>query len=311
MLASFAYFLVKQILKMPVGGVRLKSIDWVLCATFLIMMYVIQTRNPNSSDIHIDSDPLHCLNPQQENEAWRTLPPQKMSKADIFKYLEWSNSTSCIVSYDFGGVVVHKGAVGVDGQKSVCMDPGAGPKTSECLVYSFGVSTDWSFEDTFGRYGCELYSFDPKAQARPQDNNSSIHFHRITLSDHNQGDDVKTLSSIYNKFKSQHGERMINYVRIDIGQNELNILTEMLASGILRNVKQVGVQVYFEKPNDLEYFQNVVKVLRSVEDYGMIRFQSRPYLFAPGTVLGRDDYLSYEFVWYQAKFYKGFRNLFT
>ncbi len=36
-----------------------------------------------------------------------------------------------------------------------------GRANSRCLVYSFGVSDDWSFEDTMGNLGCRVRAFDP------------------------------------------------------------------------------------------------------------------------------------------------------
>ena len=30
-----------------------------------------------------------------------------------------------------------------------------------CLVYSFGINWDFSFDDAMGKLGCEVHSFDP------------------------------------------------------------------------------------------------------------------------------------------------------
>lgn len=49
-----------------------------------------------------------------------------------------------------------------DGQYTVCLDkllPTSAPLG--CLVYSFGVSDDWEFDDWMAAHGCDVYSFDP------------------------------------------------------------------------------------------------------------------------------------------------------
>lgn len=53
---------------------------------------------------------------------------------------------------------------GIDGQKSVCLDPGLAPPPGICVVYSFGLSDDWSFESAMALYGCDVYAFDPSLQ---------------------------------------------------------------------------------------------------------------------------------------------------
>ena len=42
----------------------------------------------------------------------------------------------------------------VDGDKFICLDNIIKPHTS-CLIYSFGISNDWSFEDQMDSFGIE------------------------------------------------------------------------------------------------------------------------------------------------------------
>ena len=42
----------------------------------------------------------------------------------------------------------------VDGDKFICLDNIIKPQTS-CLIYSFGISNDWSFEDQMDSFGIE------------------------------------------------------------------------------------------------------------------------------------------------------------
>jgi hypothetical protein len=45
-----------------------------------------------------------------------------------------------------------KNPSGKDGQKAVCIDPQVAPQPGECLVYSFGIADDWSFDEEMEEY---------------------------------------------------------------------------------------------------------------------------------------------------------------
>lgn len=42
----------------------------------------------------------------------------------------------------------------------VCMDPI--PK-EKCVIYSYGLGADWSFDNAAEKFGCEVHGFDPSA----------------------------------------------------------------------------------------------------------------------------------------------------
>ena len=45
----------------------------------------------------------------------------------------------------------------MDGVKNICMDRVHNVVTSStCVVYSFGLSDDWTFEENFARLGCKV-----------------------------------------------------------------------------------------------------------------------------------------------------------
>lgn len=83
---------------------------------------------------------------------------QDLTKHEIIDYFHWSNSSSCRLTNDFGGVMT---LFSIDGQKAVCLDTEVRPIKNKCLVYSFGVNNEWSFEDTMDEYGCDVFAFDP------------------------------------------------------------------------------------------------------------------------------------------------------
>ena len=53
----------------------------------------------------------------------------------------------------------------VDGDKFVCMDHIEMDKP--CLIYSFGIKNDWSFEDFMDSAGCEIHAHDPTVNFPP------------------------------------------------------------------------------------------------------------------------------------------------
>ena len=86
------------------------------------------------------------------------------SVSQMMAFLESSqmtNRSACNVFYEFGGVVINNTYRYKDGQKSVCLDEGLKPVINNCLVYSFGIDNEWSFDDDMAKLGCDVYSFDP------------------------------------------------------------------------------------------------------------------------------------------------------
>ena len=71
----------------------------------------------------------------------------------------------CLLGKNAGGCWVTK-CGSLDGQKEVCMD-GLMEEVDagRCLVYSFGVAKDWSFEDAMAMLGCRVRAFDPSIDA--------------------------------------------------------------------------------------------------------------------------------------------------
>lgn len=75
----------------------------------------------------------------------------------LFRYFHWSNSTSCKFSAEFGfSIDRSQGFSAPKGQKTVCMDPGVSPSFRNCLIYSFGIHNQWSFEEAMELFRCQV-----------------------------------------------------------------------------------------------------------------------------------------------------------
>ena len=88
---------------------------------------------------------------------WKGKSVAEMSDEEVRQYLHWPNSSACYVTNDFGGQIVRfNGRVAIDGQKTVCMDDAVVPRPGKCLVYSFGINNEWSFDELMEEYGCQV-----------------------------------------------------------------------------------------------------------------------------------------------------------
>ncbi|KAI9560418.1 hypothetical protein GHT06_014435 [Daphnia sinensis] len=73
---------------------------------------------------------------------------ESMSAEEMYRYLRWTNSTSCHNAVDFGfNIGGHQGVAALDGHKAVCVDKRISPDMNNCLAYSFGICNEWTFDE--------------------------------------------------------------------------------------------------------------------------------------------------------------------
>ena len=49
------------------------------------------------------------------------------------------------------------------------MDPSVASDVKNCLIYSFGINNEWSFDKMFESFGCQVYAFDPSMDMKDGD----------------------------------------------------------------------------------------------------------------------------------------------
>jgi hypothetical protein len=243
-----------------------------------------------------------------EDTDWSAISADEMSPEQMFEYLHWTNRKACDFAQDFGGAVYTYFYKTIDGQKAVCMDPDVKPNSTNCLIYSFGINNEWSFEKMFESYDCQVYAFDATMKKEDSVNSDKIHFHRIGLWDDDtdnvpQGRKLRTLDAIYRMLQPLHGAKDIDYLKIDIDSAEWMVLPQIMTTRMLDRIKQLAIEVHFMRKTD-ENFRNGIRILKVLEDYGMVRFSSRVNVYMNDTIdfLGRTDYFGYEIAWYNKKF---------
>ncbi len=80
-------------------------------------------------------------------------------------------SQHCIPEYNCNRLANPEG--NRDGVWPICAD---GLSIGNCIVYSFGIANDWSFDTSMGQIGCEVHSFDPSVQL-PEQLAPNVTFH--------------------------------------------------------------------------------------------------------------------------------------
>ena len=241
-------------------------------------------------------------NPPLITNVWKDVNVDRLTPPEMVDYLQWPNSSSCRLFNQFGGVAM---SYSIDGQKSVCLDTEVRPYPGNCLVYSFGINNEWSFEDQMEEYGCDVFAFDPSMNKTYFRRGYKIHFFENALGDrvvtNQKGWKVKRLSDLYQMVKLFHGpNRIIDYLKIDIESDEWKALPEILRSGMMANVRQLGVEVHLPRNGTLADVRSVIRIIRSLEDYGMVRFDSKINALTETWMdgLNMTTYWAYEIAWY-------------
>lgn len=173
--------------------------------------------------------------------------------------------------------VVRLGSL-ADGGWDMCGDFKYKPR-SNCLVYSFGIKDDFSFDDDCStRYKCEVHSFDPSTGKTDHMHSKNVYFHNVGLSNKNNMIKVKgvnwrmrTLKTIL--VENGHAQETIDILKIDIEEWEWEVVPEMIQSGVLRNVRQLLIELHIvniktkEEPTKEKYISSLVS-LKQLYDLG-------------------------------------------
>ena len=251
---------------------------------------------------------------------WANIPAETMTGRQIVDYLKWTNQSACALKHYFGGTFSAASlrfVPGKDGQKAICMDYRVDPDSRGCIVYSFGINNEWSFDKEMERYGCRVFSFDPSMNASDHRHSERIWFYNMGLADRDYEIIVrkrgipsrwkmKSLSSIHTMLRPIHGNAEIDYLKIDVEGDEWGVIEDIIASGMLPKIRQIGIEVHFWPANGtLSHFRSLAAILQSLEANGMVRFDSvlNPTSDNFIDAFKFNDYTCYEIAWYNNHLY--------
>lgn len=279
----------------------------VICGTFLYALSTNAQVKQLTTYVEISLQSINEL--KMYNPGNRMLTIDTLNGKQIMRYFMWSNQSSCSLVHDFGGVML-KNPSGLSGQKSVCLDPKVSPQSENCLVYSFGISSEWSFEEAMEKYGCDVYCFDPSMGKKQHDHSPQIHFFPWALSssknNRKRGPNrlrYHSLSSIYNLLSTYHGNRTIDYLNIDKDFGGWEVISDVMnSSNLLNRIRQFAVKIHLLKEEPIDTYRILAHILRSLEVKGMVRFDSKydPWHFGNFTKLDVWAPLNYDLVWYNS-----------
>ena len=136
-----------------------------------------------------------------------------------------------------------------DGGKFTCMDDLlVDIQNNECLIYSFGIDKDWTFEDAMSDFGCKVYAHDPTVNF-PRHRGANIIFEKVGLASkadtENNLKDLKTIIA-----ENGHSESKISYLKMDIeGVSALinNMIVQFLHNDQMVDITTVTTEI--GKPN--------------------------------------------------------------
>ena len=179
--------------------------------------------------------------------------------------------TACKEKHRFGGGYLSYCHY-VDGGKFVCMDELIYDiANNECVIFSFGIASDWTFEDMMDELGCTIYAFDPSVNF-PTKRGRNITFEKLGVAA--KSDTANLLDTLGNILKKYHHEnRKISYLKMDIEGSELAGLPSWLSEGALKNVQQIAAEVHLTGTESTIAFLKTMQRLYFEGDYRLISYE--------------------------------------
>ncbi|XP_078320607.1 uncharacterized protein LOC111112603 [Crassostrea virginica] len=228
-----SYILLLQRFKMLYdSGFRIMWFDQLIhCATSKFnKCYAVYFVQPNLMD-------------KSKNITKVEIPPvaeiQKMNGNQIadlyFKYIETTQY--------FCQHVIRVGRI-TDGGWNVCHD--VMKKMKSCLVYSFGVFKDLSFDDEVSNaYGCRVFAFDPTTPFDTHQHSPNVWFYRLGL-----GNSYRKFSQGYvaplSKIRADFGHQSepIAILKADIEGAEWSSVPNIVSTNQVANVSQLFLEFH-------------------------------------------------------------------
>ncbi|XP_078494978.1 putative methyltransferase-like protein 24 [Ciona intestinalis] len=148
----------------------------------------------------------------------------------------------------------------MDGAYDLCIEPQFWEKANnpdyKCLMYSFGVGWDFSFDDEMAKLGCEVHSFDPSMNIQDgMVRDSGVTFHKIGIFDKDieadsNGWKMRTLKTLLKELG--HNGRYLDYLKVDTdapqGGFEDTLMQELIDTGLHQCVRQFAQEIHLMGP---------------------------------------------------------------
>ena len=202
------------------------------------------------------------LNRQEAKFAWFMNPP------DMEYHVNTPKKTASLIhlgqGYTCERFLKIGGGLDGDGAWPICITSKLRSKftgdssssSRHCVVYSFGVAEDMSFDLGADGIGCTVHSYDHTIRSLPSVRDSTDHsiiWKQIGLG--TEGNDSKYLMSLREILKI-NGDQFVDVLKIDIEGGEWSFLEEVLESGLIRErVGQFCLEIHFSLESGANYIQ--------------------------------------------------------
>ena len=187
-----------------------------------------------------------------------------------------------------------------DGERYVCMDNFYRDIHDEkCIVYSFGISEDYNIEQKLGSIGCIVHAYDPTVDL-PTSLAKNVNFNNVGLGHFTGNKKIAVIQNNHTVSKSfpvmtlkdiikKNGDlgKEITYVKVDVESSEIKAIPEWIQSGILQNVRQIGIELHtgkmhFHKSKRARVAKILLKAISQLYDMGF-----RHISYDPNTCVGK------------------------
>jgi hypothetical protein len=167
-----------------------------------------------------------------------------------------------------------------------CFDSAIKPLDNQCIILSFGIKSDLSFDKEFNnKFGCLVHSIDPKQEnlildAIVRNKSNSISFrvdekwfyHKIGLA----GDEIlktsqKNQITRLGKFDEivyylDLSNKVVDVLKINIGSGEWDAMNSLDMDYLCQYVKQLLIETHYDSRTILPgRFKHYMKILRRLE----------------------------------------------
>lgn len=208
-----------------------------------------------------------------------------------------------------------------EGGKVVCNWQALARAGTGCVVLTFGVRGDVSFEQSLARRTqCQIYAFDPTVSALPSrltreqpcpSAGGIIHFERAGIgpTDDATNEQQGTVHTLHGRFPlrtlgllaARVGARRISLLKIDCEGCEWEAFRQLHKEGFLARVDQLLIELHLpevklNKAGNASGVRGVFELFRACEAAGLYAFSWEVNHNAPGFLRLRPGYIEYSFV---------------
>ncbi|KAK8399367.1 hypothetical protein O3P69_003467 [Scylla paramamosain] len=188
----------------------------------------------------------------QEDEDWGRInctAPQMRNADDYYNLID-RHQLHCEKPVMVGGQLLPDRTY-FSGEKWMCMDDRFRVEPGRCVVLSFGIGEDFSFDDDLDkRFQCNVHAFDPTIRKPTHRRSPNVMFYDIGIASYDRLHTKPKMARYMTILKLLQLENTtIDYLKLDVEGFENHFFRDVIrhAPNLLKNVKQIGVEVHVDR----------------------------------------------------------------